>query len=129
MKILVPIAGEESAFEIAEYVVAVARQLDAELTILHVLKGKQTTSDGKNCCAIFSEAAHDTGVSVTAKVVKGELVDTIIEVAKKIHADLIVMGASRGNVVEKWLSADVMEESETPVLVVPHCYNKKGAVV
>ncbi|WP_182867949.1 universal stress protein [Rhodopirellula sp. JC639] len=124
MMILVPTAGEEAAVEIADYVIAVARQLDAELMVLHILKDDETPDDGKDCCAVFSEAAHDTGVSVRSKVATGNLVDTIISAAKQADADLIVMGASSGNVVEHWLSADVMDECEVPVLVIPHCYRR-----
>ncbi len=124
MKILVPTAGEEAAVEIADYVILVARQLDAELTVLHILKDDESKANGRDCCAVFLEAAHDTGVSVTSKVATGNLVDTIIAAAKEIEADLILMGASSGTVVENWLSANVMDECEIPVLVVPHCYRQ-----
>ncbi|QDV45080.1 Universal stress protein family protein [Stieleria neptunia] len=124
MRILVPTAGEEAAVEIADYVILVARQLDAELTVLHILKDDESKAAGRDCCAVFLQAAHDTGVSVTSRVAMGDVVDTIIAAAKDIHADLVLMGASSGTVVENWLSANVMDQCDVPVLVVPHCYRR-----
>ena len=124
MKILLPTAGEEAAAEIADYVIAVARRLDAELLVLHILRDDESKEDGKRCGQVFTEAAHDTGVSVASRVVSGKVVESILSVANQEKVDMVLMGASKGNVVEKWLSADVMDECEMPVLVIPHCYRR-----
>ncbi len=124
MKILVPTSGIEAAGEIAAYVIHTAKKLGATLVAMHILRDDEAEADGERCCDVFCNAAAKAGVEVEKRVVRGEIVETIIEAAEATKSDMIIMGASSGTVVKSWLSADVMNRCETPVLVVPHCYGQ-----
>lgn len=124
MRILAPSSGQEAAAEIANYVINIAKRLDATLIALHILSDGESEEDGRNCCDVLYKAAKDSGVNVETQIAQGDVVQSIIDAAERQRADLVVMGASNGKVVKRWLSADVMHRSETPVLVVPHCYGQ-----
>ena len=124
MRILIPTAGEESAREIAEYVMEVAKRMAADVTVLHILRDGETDQDGIQSCLVFANAADDFGVKVSSRINSGEVVETILRIASEEQTDLILMGASGGSLVENWLSADVMGKGNVPVLVVPHCFRR-----
>ncbi len=124
MRILIPTAGEESAREIAEYVMEVAKRMAADVTVLHILRDGESDQDGIQSCLVFTNAADDVGVKVSSRINSGDVVPTIVRVASEEQTDLILMGASRGSLVENWLSADVMGKGTVPVLVVPHCFRR-----
>ena len=124
MRILIPTAGEEAASEIAEYVMDVAKRMAADVTVLHILREGETNDDGIQPCLVFANAATDAGVKVSSRTSSGDVVETILRIAGEEQTDLILMGASRGSLVENWLSADVMGEGNVPVLVVPHCFRR-----
>jgi nucleotide-binding universal stress UspA family protein len=124
MRILIPTAGEEAAREIAEYVMDVARRMAAEVTVLHILRDGETDQDGVQSCLVYTSAASDAGVKVSSRINSGDVVETILRIAEEVQADLILMGASGGGLVENWLSANVMGKGSVPVLVVPHCFRR-----
>ena len=124
MRILIPTAGEEAASEIAEYVMEVAKRMAADVTVLHILRDGETVEDGIQSCLVFSNAANDVGVKISSRTGSGDVVKSILKVASEEQTDLILMGASRGSLVENWLSADVMGKGNVPVLVVPHCFRR-----
>ena len=124
MRILIPTAGEEAAQEIAEYVMEVAKRMAAEVTVLHILREGETDNDGIHPCLVFANAGGEAGVKVSSRTNSGDVVETILRVANEEQTDLILMGASRGSLVENWLSADVMGKGNVPVLVVPHCFRR-----
>lgn len=124
MRLLIPTAGEEAAREIADYVMEVAKRMGADVTVLHILRDGETVEDGIQSCVVFSNAASDVGVTVSSRTESGDVVKTILKIAREEQIDLILMGASRGTVVENWLSADVKEKSNVPVLVIPHCFRR-----
>jgi nucleotide-binding universal stress UspA family protein len=124
MRILIPTAGEEVASEIAEYVMEVAKRMAADVTVLHILRDGETVEDGIQSCLVFSNAGSDAGVKVSSRTHLGDVVETILKIASEEQTDLILMGASRGSLVENWLSANVMGKGNVPVLVVPHCFRR-----
>ena len=124
MRILIPTAGEEAAGEIAEYLMEVAIRMAAEVTVLHILREGETDQDGVQSCLVYTNAARNAGVKISSRINSGDVAETIMRIANQEHADLILMGASGGGLVEEWLSADVMEKGNVPVLVVPHCFRR-----
>lgn len=116
--ILVATAGG-AADETAEYVVGIAAALNANLVVLHVADFEDET-DADELLERFS--AHATKKHVEAITVKrhGEVVDAIITTADKYDVALIVMGASQGKVLSKWLSSNVFDATSVPVVVIPH---------
>ncbi|NIO42682.1 MAG: universal stress protein, partial [Burkholderiales bacterium] len=51
---------------------------------------------------------------------EGAVLDQIIEFAEQNEIDLIVMGASRGAIVDLWISSDVRDNTTIPVLMIPY---------
>jgi len=122
MNILVPTTGFIPAKENADYIVNIAKMLGAEIIALHILKEEGRAEEGEEALGPFSEAGRNAEVNVTTMLTKGDVISGIIEFAEKESADLIIMGASRGQVVSEWLSADLMGKTTTPVVVIPQAF-------
>jgi nucleotide-binding universal stress UspA family protein len=118
-KILVPTAGLASAYETAEYVMKVARSIKAEVHVLHVMRDTSETEIGEASLKIFELASEEPGIHVVGSLRVGEVVAEIIDYAEQNQIDLILMGASNGEVVEQWVSYDVLGHTGIPVLVLP----------
>ena len=118
MKILVPTAGPEPAREKAEYISKLACNLEAELIILHIAQDNNH-EPGKEAFKIFENQCNKDNIKIKTIIQEGKVVPTISKVAEDEGADLIVMGASEGRVVAKWLVADVLERSKIPVVMIP----------
>lgn len=120
MKILVATAGYVPAKEKADYVINIAKRLQAEIFALHILTKEENEDEGRNALNVFAELGQEAGVTVYKMLKNADIVSAIIETAQELSADLIIMGASQGKVVSEWLSADVLRRSEIPVVVIPH---------
>ncbi len=116
--------GPKTSLCYAEYVMEVAKRMAADVTVLHILRDGESVEDGIQSCLVFSNAANDVGVKVSSRTGSGDVVETILKIASEEQTDLILMGASRGSLVENWLSANVMGKGNVPVLVVPHCFRR-----
>jgi len=129
MKILIATAGPVPAKKKAEYIVNIAKRLDAELIALHILREEQAKAKGEEALEIFAQAGQEAHVNVAKVLEKGDIVPTIVKSAEKEGADLIVMGASDGKVVTEWISASVTEKTKMPVVVIPSHEFKKAATI
>jgi nucleotide-binding universal stress UspA family protein len=118
MKILIPTAGPEPAREKAEYVAKLASSLEAEMIVLHIVQNNNE-KPGKEAFKIFENQCKKDKIKLKTIIKDGEVVPTISKVANEESADLIVMGASEGRVVEKWLAADILERTKVPVVIIP----------
>jgi nucleotide-binding universal stress UspA family protein len=120
MLILAPTAGTPPATESAEYIIRIAHLLSADLLALHIYEGDEPGADGAQALEVFAAAGRRPGVKVESLARRGPIVQAILAVTKERSADLIVMGASKGRVVDEWLSADVKQQATVPVVVIPH---------
>lgn len=118
MKLLVPTAGPVPAREKAEYVSKLACSLEAEIIVLHIVKDNNEEA-GKEAFKIFENQCNKENLKLKTIIEKGEIIPSISKVASQENADLIVMGASEGRVVAKWMAADVIERSKVPVVIIP----------
>ena len=118
MKLLVPTAGPVPAKEKAEYISKLAHSLEAELIVLHIAQDNNK-KPGKEAFKIFENQCNKENIKLTTLIEEGEVVPTISKVADAENVDLIVMGASEGRVIAKWLAADVMERSKVPMVIIP----------
>ena len=118
MKLLVPTAGPVTARERAEYISKLACSLEAELIVLHIVQNDDE-KPGKEAFKIFENQCNKDDIKFKTIIKDGEVVPIISKVADEEDADLIVMGASEGRVVAKWLVADVMERSKVPMVIIP----------
>lgn len=120
LKILVPTAGQTAAKDTAEYAMQVASTLDADVIALHVIKPGNSKEAGELSLEYFINAGRDYDVNVETEFREGGVIRQIVDYAQEREVGLIVMGASRGRVVEKWLVSDVRESTDIPVLVIPY---------
>ena len=64
------------------------------------------------------------GIDVVALLIQGGTVETILEEAKKLEADLIVVGShGRSGLSKIWLgsvSEEILRQTHCPVLIVPY---------
>jgi len=137
-RILVPIDGSETSFGTARYALALAKEKNASITLLHVSQippfplhltsldkyykeVRKRAEDWFNKIENFPES---TGVDIKTKVVTASvsIVGTIAEVADSEGMDLIVMGPRGVSKFSKLLLGSVTSGVTTyarcPVLVV-----------
>jgi len=124
LRILVPTAGPIPARERADDVIHIARKLNAELVIMHILTPENARDhikrdEGEEALDIFEKAAIRDGVKLTKVLHEGELVPSIIEISETNKIDLIVMGAGEDQIVAEWIISDLKEQSNVPVVVIP----------
>lgn len=119
-KILVPTSGTITAFEAAEYAMRVATAVKAEIHVLHVATEGENVDSMSDSLKVFELAGKKSDVPVHGSSVIGNVVDQIIDFAEENEMNLILMGASDGAVVEKWISHEVLGHTKIPVLVMPY---------
>jgi nucleotide-binding universal stress UspA family protein len=118
MKLLVPTAGPLPAEEKADYVINIARMLEAEVIALHI-SDSQDTPEGQEALDIYKKAAAKSDVTISTYIKSGEVVHAISEVAESENVDLIIMGASEGRIAAKWIAVDILEKSKVPIVIIP----------
>lgn len=118
--ILVPAAGQTTAAETADYVMQVARSLDAKVIALHIVGTGKSTEAGELSLEYFKNAGQDHDIPVECCFRSGAVIDQIVDFAEENEVDLILMGASDGRVVDQWISSDVRDSTTIPVLVMPY---------
>ncbi|MEO8768657.1 MAG: universal stress protein [Ferruginibacter sp.] len=146
-KILIAIDYNPSAQKVAETGYALAKAMQAELSIVHVItepayyamdyspimgyQGGYTTGTIEVLEDIKKEAQNFLAATVlhlgddniTTMVLDGETTDAILKYSIEWNADLIVLGSHSHHGFEKLFSTDtathVLKHSKVPVLAVP----------
>ena len=121
MKMLVPTAGPKPAQENANYILDMASKLKAEVAVLHILDVGEF-DEGRNALDVFEETASKYALKVETYMKEGKVVPTICEFARDIDADLIVMGASKGQIVADWIVSGVLKNAQKPLVIIPWAY-------
>lgn len=71
----------------------------------------------------YSDSLREAGIEATALLIRGPIVETILQQAKRIEADLLIVGSHGFGALYDLLvgseSRGVLQHSEIPVLVVP----------
>ena len=71
----------------------------------------------------YADQLRDAGIDATALLVRGPIVDTVLQEAKRLEADLIIVGSHGFGALYDLLvgseSRGIMKKTELPVLVVP----------
>jgi nucleotide-binding universal stress UspA family protein len=124
MQILAPTAGSVPAETNAGYIVRVAKYLEAELHVIHIIQTEEATPDGLKALEIFSQEGEKEGIKVKTEVVTGGVVEMILERAHAEDVELIVMGASHGVVVHEWLATNILNKSKIPVVIIPQGFDQ-----
>jgi len=141
MKILAPIDLSGSSDTIIQTTLELAKALSAKVFLLHVAEpepdfvgyavGPQTVRDSvaqrfhheHHQLQGFADRLREAGLDVTALLVQGATVETILNEASKLGVDMIVLGShGRGRMYQLFVgsvSEGVLHKSECPVLIVP----------
>jgi nucleotide-binding universal stress UspA family protein len=119
VKIIIPSAGSVPDQRTADYVINIAKRLDAQLVILRILSEKETEVDGEQSLRLFVENGKMEKVPMNIFLRHGDIVSVIIETAQEKSVDLIILGVSRGEIVAEWMNARAMERTDIPVLLIP----------
>jgi nucleotide-binding universal stress UspA family protein len=118
MKLLVPTAGPLPAEEKADYVMNIAKMLEAEVIAINISDNKDSP-EGQEALDIYKKEAEKFGVKITTRLKSGDVISVISKAAESENVDLIVMGASEGRLVAKWVAVDIMEKSKVPIVIIP----------
>jgi nucleotide-binding universal stress UspA family protein len=123
-KVLVPTSGYLAAKERGDYIIEVAKKLDAEVLVVHVrdpnyLVATSKESEGWAALKIFEEKGKEAGVNVESFYTSGDLVETLKSFAVEKDVDLILAGASANRLIAEWITFEFMCDCDIPILVVP----------
>jgi nucleotide-binding universal stress UspA family protein len=142
--ILFPTDFSKNAIHASEYAGLIAKKFDAKVILLHVFSipmvpathtsynvryaiesyRKALTKDLEKFAEKFLKITSISPDMVSSKIEYGFPADQILEVAKSVHADMIVMGTKgASNFLDRWLGTNtqkVIRETECPVWVVPY---------
>jgi len=140
----------EGTKTIVEYAKAAALAFQSKLTLLHVLTNQPVVVDiGIASPTFFLEPTagqkkehHDrlaqirdslaaSGIEVSAEEFQGVPVEELLPECRRLHADLIVMGAHHRNILDQLVfrsvSHRVLHEAVCPALVVPIAKSAEGS--
>jgi nucleotide-binding universal stress UspA family protein len=138
--ILVPIGSSENAVNTLQYAIDFANDIDAAIFVLRAYKVQSKAGTMIDVNAILERESNLYMRSVINSVdrkgkdiqlisAKGNVVDSINSLNKKISVDLIVMGPKSNSIKEEVFlgstSGSVVKQSNIPVLVVPESYQYK----
>jgi nucleotide-binding universal stress UspA family protein len=142
--ILFPTDFSKNAIHASEYAGLLAKKFDAKVVLLHVFSIPMVPATHTSYNVRYAIESYRTSLSkdlekfaekfikisslsedrVICKIEYGFPADKILEVAKGINADMIVMGTKgASNFLDKWLGTNtqkVVKETECPVWVIPY---------
>jgi len=138
-KILVPLDGSQLAESVLPHAQALAKSEGAEIVLLRVAVTPDASlfsrnpAEGSNIVKVIEEEAQDYMKMELSKLKKkhvkvsgitrdGPVPDTILEVAKETHADVIAMSTHGYSGVQRWLIGSVADRvvhySPIPVMLI-----------
>ena len=140
-KILVPVDFSDITTEVLDYAIHMANETEDSITVLHVTAPNpifpgpdsepvmsqnyvdEELEREKEELQAITEHIHKHGVDAYSILLQGSIIDTIIEEAKEIHADMIVMGKESHGLLYRTLlgttSEGVIRRARIPVLIIP----------
>ena len=118
-RILVPTAGPVPAKMNADYIMNLARRLQAQVYAIHIRDIKEERESGLEALKIFEKTGSKWNVPVVTEMLVGKVVDNIIDIAERRKIDLIVMGGSQDRIVSDWIVTEVLKETRIPVVIIP----------
>jgi len=140
-KILVPVDFSDITTEVLDYAIHQAKEDSGSITVLHVTAPNpiypgpdaepvtiQTYVDEelqreKEELRAITEHIQKQGVEANSVLLQGSIIDTIIDEAKEMQADMIVMGKESHGLLYRTLlgttSEGVIRRARIPVLIIP----------
>lgn len=136
-QIIVPVDFQKHTSELADYALGMAAKLGANVLFLHVIEHAAFTADfvpvsypqheeellthAKKKMAALIEKSQTIYAQCEGQVVRGDVVDSILEYAEEKAIDLIIMATHGARGIEKILLGSVAERvikrSTQPILI------------
>jgi nucleotide-binding universal stress UspA family protein len=135
--ILVPIGSSENAVNTLQYAIDFAKEINADVYVLRAYKAQSKAGTMVDVSAILERESNLYMKSIINSVdrkgkdiqlisAKGNVMDSINSVHKKVGVDLIVMGPKSNSIKEEVFlgstSGSIVKQSNIPVLIVPESY-------
>ena len=135
--ILVPIGSSENSINTLQYAIDFADEVGANVYVLRAFKAQTKAGTMIDVSAILERESNlymrsminnvdRKGKEIKLISAKGNVVDSIAAVEKKIGVDLIMMGPKSNSIKEEVFlgttSGSVVKQSNIPVLIVPESY-------
>ena len=140
-KILVPVDFSDITTEVLNYAIKLANENAGTITVLHVAPlnpifpgpdvepvliqtyMNEELAREKDELHAITEHIRKHGVAADSILLQGSIIDTIIDEAKEMQADMIVMGKESHGLLYRTLlgttSEGVIRRARVPVLIVP----------
>jgi len=125
----VPIAldYDPTAQKVAETGFSLAKSMNAEVILLHVIKGSSNYATPGHFPIMgytgYVDVSHLGDKTIKTLVKEGEVADTILKTAEELHSDIIVLGSHSQKWLENILMGSVTEkvlhDSSIPLFIVP----------
>jgi len=147
-KILIPTDFSETADLALEHAVFMAKLLDAEITLLHVVStfafrvnlpeanvdesqnAKLSGAIGSRLSQIASAVMEQSGVKVNTLITSGRIREEVVRIAEEIDADVIIVGTHGVSGLKEFFMGSnafrIVSEAACPVLSVQRSANKIG---
>lgn len=141
MNILVSVDFSDATPRILQAAGRLARALSGKLWLLHVAEAEpdfvgyeagpdvvrdqvaREFRDEHRRIQEYADAMRDDGLAVTALLIRGPIVDTVIAEARRLDADMLIVGSHGYGAVYDLLvgsvSRGILKHADIPVLVVP----------
>ena len=137
-KLLVPIDFSGNSINALKQAFVVAERLEAKLYVVHAYRALKRADTMINVNKLLKEEAerkleklveslqNSTGISIKTKTTKGKTVKAVEKYARKIGADLIIVGAqgetNDPTVFLGPIAGGLIKKTEIPVLIIPNKY-------
>ena len=140
-KILVPVDFSDITTEVLDYAIHLANEDAGAITVLHVAPPnpifpgpdsepitiqsyvEEELEREKDELQAITEHIQKQGIEAESVLLQGSIIDTIIDEAKNLNADMIVMGKESHGLLYRTLlgttSEGVIRRARIPVLIVP----------
>ena len=149
-KVLIALDYDPTAKKVAEVGFEFAKAMEAEVVLLHVISDPvyysstdyspimgftgylnadplelNTTEVLKTASLNFLDKTriHLGDKAIQTVVEEGDFADSIVKIAKKLHADMIILGSHSQkwleNIVMGSVTEEVLRQSEIPLLIIP----------
>src|SRR5947207_13726276 len=133
-RILVAVSSPWASERIAEPLAGLAKQLSAEVLVVHVSRPsggqmrEQEQADGESAISLLRQKLEDRGVNVqTLLMFSDDIARAILNTAVERQVTLIVLGLTGKNVFARLLAGNVpvelIKNTQIPVLLLPPGYN------
>ena len=141
MNILVSVDFSDATPRILQAAGRLARALSGKLWLLHVAEAEpdfvgyeagpdvvrdqvaREFRDEHRRIQEYADAMRDDGLAVTALLIRGPIVDTVMAEARRLDADMLIVGSHGYGAVYDLLvgsvSRGILKHADIPVLVVP----------